>query len=125
MSQSSAQSRPSPLRHTIKEAAYFGGLDFEIDLVATIWFADAVLDSESARTADATLVGVIAGRVGVPPSVTSAVMSPAIISVVIIVVPFAIPIPIIRIGTTRVIAATVPLRRGDASSYKGTRPQEN
>jgi hypothetical protein len=44
-----------------------------------------------------------------------ALAPPAIISVVI-VVPFAIPLPIIRIGTTRVIAAAIPLGRGDAGS---------
>src|SRR5262249_14657462 len=79
--------------------------------VATIRLADAVLYREAPRTNAS--VAVAAGRL-------VAVGYPAIISIVIVVVPLAIPITIVRAGTPRVIVAAVPLRRRDACrSHKG------
>jgi hypothetical protein len=70
--------------------------------VAAIWLADTVLYGEAPWTNASVAIDI-------------ALATPAIISVVIVVVPLAIPMPPIRVGTT-IIAAAIPLRRGDVGS---------
>jgi hypothetical protein len=97
----------------MKEAANFGGLNFEMNSVATIRFADTVLACVVRRALAAVCIIFASVSAVASPSVASA----AIISVVIIVVPLAILITIV--GTTIVIAAAILCGGDTCRPHKG------